>query len=104
MTWLGFNSVLLKIKAKVVEKIIPPINDEAAVQAIIENKEINRAGGIFKLGVVVANCGVIMESAKRIKETEKREKEAKAKNKKDSTAKVNDTAVEKYWAWRYTGR
>ena len=45
-----------------------------------------------------------MESAKRIKETEKWEKEAKAKNKKDSTAKVNDNVVEKYWAWRYTGR
>ena len=63
--------------------------------AIIDNKTINRAGGLFKLGVVVANCGVIMESAKRIKATKKREKEAKANKKKDSTAKVNDTAVEK---------
>ena len=47
MTWLGFNGGLLYIKAKVVEKIIPLVNDKAAVQAIIEKKAINRAGGIF---------------------------------------------------------
>ena len=47
LTWLGFNGGLLYIKAKVVEKIIPLVNDKAAVQAIIEKKAINRAGGIF---------------------------------------------------------
>ena len=41
LTRLGFNGGLLDIKAKVVEKIIPPVNDEAAVQAIIDNKAIN---------------------------------------------------------------
>ena len=104
MTRLGFNGGLLDIKAKVVEKIILPVNDKSAVQAIIDKKAINRAGGLFKLGVVVANYGVIMEASKRIKVTEKREKETKVNKKKDSTAKVNDTAVDKYWSWRYTGR
>ena len=42
-----------------------------------------------------------MEAAKSIKETEKREKEVKANKEKYSTAKVNDTAVEKYWVLRY---
>ena len=44
---LDFNVGLLDIKEKVVEKIIPPVNDKAAVKAIIEKKAINRAGGIF---------------------------------------------------------
>ena len=92
---LGFNGGLFYIKAKVVEKIIPPVNDKADSQAIIDNKAINRAGGLFELGVVVANCGVTMEAANRIKATKKREKEVKENKKNYITVKVNDTAVEK---------
>ena len=66
LTSLGFNGCIFDIKPRVTEKIIALETDEAAVQAIIDNKAINRAGGLFKLGMVVANYGVVMNAAKRI--------------------------------------
>ena len=53
----------MKSRKKWRRKSSHPVNDEAAVRAIVDSKAINGAGGLFELGVVVANCGVITEAA-----------------------------------------
>ena len=63
---LGFNGGMFDIKPRVANKIVAPETDEEAVQEIINIKSINRPGGIFKLGILVANCGMVMEAEKRI--------------------------------------
>ena len=96
---LGFNGGMFDIKPRVAEKIVTPETDEAAVQSIIDNKAINRPGGLFKLGIFVANCGVVMEAANRIESTGNLEKIEKVQKKKDSAAKDSDDAVLRFRIW-----
>ena len=59
---LGFNGGMFDIKPQVSEKIVALNTDEAAVQAIINNKSINHPRGLLKLGILVANFGLVMEA------------------------------------------
>ena len=79
---------MFDIKPRFAEKIVAPETDEAAVQAIIDNKAINRIVRLFKLGIIVANCGVVMEASKRIEATGNLEKIEKVHKKKDNAEKV----------------
>ena len=96
---LGFNCGIFDIKHRVAEKIVASETDKAAVQAIIDNKAINRPGGLFKLGILVANCGVAMEAAKRIEATGKLEKIEKVQKNKDNAAKDSDDSVLHLGIW-----
>ena len=96
---LGFNGGMFDIKPQVAEKIVPPETDDAAVQAIVDNKAINRPGGMFKLGILVANCGVVMEAAKSIEAKEILEKIEKVQKKKENSAKDSDDAVLHFGIW-----
>ena len=62
LSWLEFNGGMFDIKPQVSEKIFAPNTDEAAVQAIIDNKSINHPRGLLKLGILVANFGLVMEA------------------------------------------
>jgi hypothetical protein len=66
-------------------------NDEAQIQHIVDNKLLNKAGGLYKTGLIVANCRVVMEVGKRLAELEKKAK-AKAEQKKDT--KLNKRSYE----------
>ena len=90
---LGFNGGMFDIKPRVSEKILHPEIDEAAVQAIIDNKAINWPGGLFKIGILVANYGVLMEAEKSIEATGKLEKIERVQKKKDNAVKDSDDAV-----------
>ena len=68
---LVFNGGMFDIKPRVAEKTVALDTDEADVQAIINNKAINRPGGLFKLGIIVEIFGVVMGSAKSIEATGK---------------------------------
>ena len=58
-------------------------NDEAQIQHIVDNKLLNKAGGLYKTGLIVANCRVVVEAGKRLAELEKKAK-AKVERKKDT--------------------
>jgi len=88
----GFNSGVFDIQPRVVEKVLAPETDEAKVQAIIDNKAINRAGGLFKLGEHVANSAVVMEAARRIAASDKLDRIAKQQKKKDAADKSDNDA------------
>ena len=96
---LGFNGGMFDIKPRVAEKIVSPETDDAAVQAIIDNKAINRPGGVFKIGNLVANCGMVMEAETRIEATGNLEKIEKAQKKKDNAEKDSDDGVIHFGIW-----
>ena len=96
---LGFNGGMFDIKPQVAEKIVSLETDEAAVQAIIDNKAINRPGGLFKLGILVANCGVVMGAAKIIEATGKLEKIERVQKKNYNAEKDSDGAVLHLGIW-----
>ena len=70
---------------------------------IINNKAINCPVGLFKLGILAANCGVVMELSKRIGDTDKLENIEKAQKKKENAAKDSDDAVLHYGIWVGSG-
>jgi hypothetical protein len=41
---------------------------------LVANKVINKAGGLFKMGMIVANARVVLEGAKRVNAAEKEAK------------------------------
>ena len=96
---LGLNVGMFDIKPRVSEKIVSPEIDEAAVQEIIDNKAINRPGGLFKLGIIVAYFVVVMGAAKRIETTGKIENIEKVQKKKDNAAKDSDDSVLNFVIW-----
>ncbi len=49
-------------------------DDEAQIQHIVDNKLLNKAGGLYKTSLIVANCRVVVEAEKRLAELEKKAK------------------------------
>ena len=96
---LGFNGGMFDIKPQVAENIAALETDKADVQAIIDNKLINRPGGMFNIGILVANCGVSMEAANIIEATGKLENIEKVQNQKENAAKDPDDAVFHLGIW-----
>ena len=57
-------------------------NEEVRIQHIVDNKLLNKARGLYKTGLIVANCRVVVEAGKRMAELEKK---AKAKMEQKNT-------------------
>ena len=63
---MGFNGAMFGIEPPVVSKDVIPEGKEAKIQHIIDNWLINKAGGLCKTGLIIANAQVVLEAAKRI--------------------------------------
>ena len=53
---MGFNGAMFDIKLPVVSKDVIPEGNEAKIQHIIDNRLINKAGGLYKTGLIIANA------------------------------------------------
>ena len=79
-------------------------NNEAQIQNIVDNKLLNKAGGLYKTGLIVANRRVVVEAGKRLAKLEKKAK-AKAERKKDTESNKWSYEVHKAHAdWVLVGR
>jgi hypothetical protein len=65
------------------------INDKASINHIIYNRLFNKASGLYKTGLTVANCRVVVEAAKRAAMLERRAKVAAVMNKASKVMKHN---------------
>ena len=74
MTELGFNGNVLNIEPPRVKKRAFLEDEEKQIQAIIDNKTINKAGGLFRCGVHIANSDVVLEANRRIAKAEEEKK------------------------------
>jgi hypothetical protein len=75
LTPMGFNGELLDCKLPKIKKKPVFCNEEAQIQHIIDNKLLNKAGGLYKTGLIIANCRVVVEAGKRMAELKKNAKE-----------------------------
>ena len=66
----------LKVKNKLVF-----CDKEVEIQRISDNKLLNKAGGMYKTGLIVVNCRVVVEVGKKMTEFKKKVK-AMAEQKK----------------------
>jgi hypothetical protein len=83
LTAMGFNGAMLDCELPKVKKKPVFHDDKAQIQHIVDNKLLNKAGGLYKTGLIVANCRVVVEAGKRLEELEKKAK-AKAERKMDT--------------------
>ncbi len=60
---LGYNGYMLDVVPRKVEEAEIPSDEEAQIEHIVKSKLINKPGGLFRTGLIVANCQVVMESS-----------------------------------------
>ena len=63
---LGYNGDMLDVVPREVEEAGIPSDKEAQIEHIVKNKLINKPGGLFRTGFIVANCRIVMESSKQV--------------------------------------
>jgi hypothetical protein len=64
---VGYNGDMLDVMPHEAEEAeIPSDDEEAQIEHIVKNKLINKPGGLFRTGLIMANCRVIMEGSKQV--------------------------------------
>jgi hypothetical protein len=76
LTSIGLNGAMFDIKLKKAKPATVFINDKARINHIIDNHLINKAGGLYKTGLIVANCRIVVEAAKWVATLKRRAKAA----------------------------
>ena len=78
--------------------------NEAKIQHIIDNRLINKAGGLYKNGLIIANAQVVLEAAKRIAVLDAKAKENTELKKKNDVVKRDGKAQKAHREWVHEGR
>ncbi len=76
-----------------------PANEEEAIQALMKNGGVNKAGSLFCLGVSVVNCHVVLETLRRTKEQQVKEKEDKGRARKVADDGKLNSGLEAFGKW-----
>ena len=79
---IEFNAELLDLEPNHVENHVLPANKEEAIQALMKNGGVNKAGSLFRVGISVVNWRVVLETLWRTKERQEKEKEEKERAQK----------------------
>ena len=87
----------------VVEHTIPP-DQEAQVEHIVKNKLITSAGGLYKAGVVIANCDVVIDASKRAAIEAEQLKQRAAQKKIDKQESLQSEGKMAFVTWVGNGR
>jgi hypothetical protein len=64
-----------------------------------KNCLINKAGGLYKMGTIVANCSVVLEGGRQVAELERKVKEAVALKKADRLVDLRNNAKNFHRDW-----
>ena len=78
-------------------------NNEEKIKYLVENRLINKAGGLYKTGTIVANCSVVLEGG-RVAELEKKAKAAVATKKADQMVDLGNNAKTAHGVWVTKGQ
>ena len=71
-------------------------DNEARTQYLVDNRCMNEAGGLFKTGLIVANCHVVTECSRRVAGIDQKKMEAAAAKKVDQSVDVLNKAKRVY--------
>jgi hypothetical protein len=104
LTGMGFNGAMLDVKLQKVKAAAAFEDNEAKIQYLVENRLINKAGGLYKTGTIVANCHVVNEGNRRVAELEKKAKEVKLMKKADQSVDLLNKAKRAHAEWVSKGR
>ena len=89
---LGYNGQVFDATIPVAKTEEQILEEDAQVDKLIDEKCLGSAGGMFKAGIVVANCDVVVKAAakKKAMEVEKQKKKLEEKELKELKQLVRD--------------
>ena len=96
---MEFNAELLDLEPNHVENHVLPANEEEAIQALMKNGGVNKAGSLFRVGISVVNCRVVLETLRRTKEQQEKEKEEKERARKVAEDGKLNSGLEAFGKW-----
>lgn len=104
LTTLGYNGNVLDLAPRQVKDFPLPADEEAAVQQLMMNKGMNKAGSLYKAGEIMANSRVVLEAARRTKLQAEEEKKVAAKKKSEREKQIVSNGVVAFRKWVAQGR
>ncbi len=81
-----------------------PAEEEAVIQQLIEKRLMNCPGGLFNVGVLVANSHVVLEANRRMAVLEEEKKKEHDLKKKAGEENTLQNAVSVYNKWVLDGK
>ena len=100
----GYNAGVLDLKPRVVVEHTVPSDGAAQVEHIIKNNLMTSAGGLYKAGVVIANCDVIINASKRAAIEAEQLKERAAQKKIEKHELLQSEGKMAFATWVGNGR
>ena len=105
LTGMGYNGGMMNVKLPKVTKATVFENNKGKIQHLMENHCMNKAGGLFKTGLIMANCDVVNQcNNRRVAEMEKKKMEAAATKTVDKSVDTLNKAKAVYEEWVRRGR
>ena len=104
LTRQGYNGGVLDLKPRVVVENTVLADNEAQVDHIVKNKLITSAGGLYKAGIVIANCDVVIDASKRSAVEAEELKEKAVQKKIEKQESIQAEAKMAFAAWVGHGR
>lgn len=104
LTSLGFNGGVLDLEPRRVQEDTLPADEEAAVQELVKNKGMNKAGSLYRAGVIMANSRVVLEAAKRVSLQAEKEKENASRKREEKEEQLILDGVSAFRRWVAHGR
>ena len=104
LTEKGYNGKVLNLELPVVRNATLLADEDATVDHIVKNRLINKAGGLFKAGILIANSRAVLRAAKLIAEEDKQKALEAAQKKKDRQETLQSEAMMVFGRWKADGR
>jgi hypothetical protein len=104
LTGMGFNGGVMDVRLPKAKKAAVFEDNEARIQYLLDNRCMNRPGGLFKTGLIVANCNEVNECNRRVAGLATKAMEAAANKKEDQSVDTYNKAKRAYEAWVQEGR
>jgi len=99
-----YNGEVLDLEPPVAKNAVLLADEDAEVDYIVKNRLINKAGGLFKAGLQIANSRVVIRAAKRIAEEDKLKALAAEQKKKARRETLQSEAKMAFGRWKADGR
>ncbi len=104
LTQLGYNGEVLDLEPPVATNSALLADEDAEVDYIVKKRLINKAGGLFKAGLQIANSRAVIRAAKRIAEEDKLKALEAEQKKKVRRETLQSAAKMAFGRWKADGR
>ena len=104
LTGMGFIRAVLDVKLPKAKKAVVYEDNEARIQHMTDNHCMNKAGGLFKTGLIVANCLAVNKCNRQVAYMDMQKSEAAATKNADLPVETYNMAKKSYVEWAKQGR